>query len=313
MTHLPCPASPGHRSLPRCLWGRPFARVGLVLLAVYAVVAVAAPILAPCPPEQTRRCGEDPYRVPRAGYGTDPRPPGPEYLLGTTARQFDLAYGLVWGTRTAFKLLLLINIPALLIGILVGALAGLAGGWSDRLLMGVVEVFKGVPSYMAAFALVVLLQVNSIPYDGQLMTALVLTALGWMGCAQVMRSEMRRVRDHDYILAARAQGQGPVGTFFRHVLPNTVIPVFATAVTDIGPVVLYLTALSFFGLGVPDGYADWGQLLSHAFDTIHSQSTQWHVYTFPGLAISLFVMAWSLVGAALCDVAAPRWVRGGVY
>lgn len=305
-------ARPARRSGLRRLWDTPAARVGLLLLTAYALVALAAPLLAPCPPDQARSCGEDPYRIPRDGFASDPRPPGPGHPLGTTARQFDLYYGLVWGTRTAFKVSLLITLPALLIGILVGAAAGFVGGWLDEILMRVVEIFMAFPYFLAAVTLATLLRAEAGLANSPLPAMLALTAFGWMGYARLIRAEVLSVRERDYVWAARALGQGPVGILRRHVLPNTVMPVFVVAMMDIGTTVLSFAALSFFGLGVPDGYADWGQLLSHARNRIPSLSTEWHIVVFPGGAVLLFALAWTLVGDALRDALDPRSVGRGV-
>lgn len=290
----------------RRLWATPAARLGLGLLLAYGLVAVAVPVLAPCPADQRRTCADDPYLVPRDGFAADPRPPGPGHPLGTTARQFDLLYGLVWGTRTAFKVSLLITLPALLLGVVVGGVAGYLGGWVDELLMRVVEVFMAFPFFLAAVTLATVLRAETGLAGSPLPAMLALMAFGWMGYARLVRAEVLSVREREFVWASRALGVGPLGSLLRHVLPNTVMPVFVVGMMDIGTTVLSFAALSFFGLGVPDGYADWGQLLSHARSRIPSLSTEWHIVVFPGLAVSLFALAWTLVGDALRDALDPR-------
>lgn len=316
VTSLAAVASqPANRPVSRSRWWRAFlsspaARLGAFLLLSFTVVALAAPWIAPCPPAQQRYCGENPYLVPRFGFSSTPLPPSAEHLFGTTTKQYDIFYGVVWGTRTAFKVGLLITLPALLIGIVIGASAGYFGGWTDEIMMRIVEVFMAFPFFIAAVTVASLLRTDPRIGQSTLPAMIALLAFGWMGYARLIRSDVLSVKERDYIWAARAVGVSDGRIILRHVVPNTVFPVMVWASLDVGTYVLAFAALSFFGLGVPDGYADWGQMLASARSRVPSLGQDWHLVVFPGLALILFALACTLVGDALRDALDPRMSSG---
>ena len=126
----------------------PTSLLGIILLLAYVVVAVAAPSLAPIP-ERSR----DPYMIPRDGFGSEPKLPDEEHILGTTEGQYDIFYGVIWGTRTAFRVGVVITFVTVIIGLLVGSLAGFYGGWADEVLMRITEIFQAFPFSLAFLAL----------------------------------------------------------------------------------------------------------------------------------------------------------------
>lgn len=310
MTDRPPRVTAAGRRLRRALVGNGAARLGAVLLAAFAAVALAAPWLAPCPAAAARHCGEDPYRVPRDGFSTTPQPPSAAHPFGTTTKQHDIFYGVVWGTRTAFKVGLLITLPALLFGVAVGAAAGYAGGWVDEVAMRVVEVFMAFPFFVAAVAMASVLRVDPVVGQSTLPAMVALASFGWMGYARLIRADVLSVREREYVWAARAAGAGAGRILRRHVVPNTVFPVLVAASLDVGTYVLAFAGLSFFGLGVPDGYADWGQMLAGARHRVPSLGHDWHLVAFPGGALVLFALGWTLVGDALRDALDPRMGGG---
>jgi peptide/nickel transport system permease protein len=303
----------------------PTSVAGLVLIAMFTVVAIAAPQIAP--PVANAR---DPYRIPRDGFSSDPRPmmsewtknvpPTPFWLaavtgkdqwvhfMGTSAGQWDIFYGVVWGTRTAFKVGLIITISALIIGLTVGAIAGYYGGIVDNILMRIVDIFLTLPFLMAALILSAVLT----PKLGRtiLPAVIALIAFGWMTYARLVRGDILSVKERDFILAARVIGVKDERILMRHILPNAIFPTFVVASMDIGAYVTTFAALSFLGVGTEVGYADWGQLLAFARDWITNLSTYWYIVVWPGVALILFVLAWTLVGDAFRDVLDPK-LRGG--
>ena len=315
------------------LLSNPTSLVGILLLLAFAVIAVLAPWIAP-PPENSR----DPYMIPRDGFGSAPRPPSEEHRFGTTEGQYDIYYGVVWGTRTAFRVGVVITIFTATIGLTIGSLAAYYGGLLDEILMRITEIFQAFPFLLAAITLSSVLQtvygrgeagplmflakVLAVltfghnptrpvdPIQLQIVTGmLAIISFGWMTYARVIRGNILTVRELEYVLAARTVGASNQRILLRHLLPNSIFPVLVIASMNTGAYVLNFAALSFLGLGAQRGYADWGQMINFARNWIPSLAEHWHIVIYPGVAIVLFVLAWNLVGDVLRDVLDPR-MRG---
>lgn len=299
----------GFKRLARGFLANPASIVGTILLLGFGVVALAAPVLAPCPESQARLCGRDPFRVPRYGFSSaKPEPPSPEHPFGLTPDRYDIYYGVVWGARTAFKVGVIIVGLALLLGISVGATSGYYGGWLDEVLMRLVEIFMAFPFLLAAIALASVLRTNPTIGRGIIPSMVALIAFGWMGYARLIRSDILSLREREYVLAARSLGASDLRIIARHIVPNAIFPVLVVASLDIGTIVLSFAALSFLGVGVPDGYADWGQMLSSSRAFIPQLNQYWWIVIFPGMAIILFSLSWNLIGDAVRDILDPRMV-----
>jgi peptide/nickel transport system permease protein len=301
----------------------PASIAGFVLIGFFIVIALAAPMIAP--PVTPK----DPFKIPRDGFRSDPRPMGSAWtrnvpdipfwyqavtgnkkwvhLLGTSEGQYDIFYGIIWGTRTAFKTGLVVTISTFLIGIIYGSVSAYYGGWVDNIMMRIVDILLILPSILAVLILAAVLT----PKIGKsLIPAMVaLIAFGWMGYSRIIRGDILSVKERDYVLAARVIGVKDSRILFRHILPNAIFPTLVLASLAIGDVVLSFAALSFLGIGTEVGYADWGQVLSFARNWITSLNTYWYIIVWPGLTLVLFVMGWNLVGDALRDVLDPR-MRG---
>jgi len=193
------------------------------------------------------------------------------------------------------------------IGIIIGSLAAFYGGIIDELLMRVVDVFMSFPFLIAAMVLTTILGKGLY----QMMIALI--TFGWMGYARLVRSEIIRIKEMDFIQAARASGMGDLRLIRKHILPNSLFPVLVQTTMSTGSMVLTASALSFLGVGTEPGYADWGQLIALSRNWIMGQGGNpfkyWYTLIYPGIAIFLFVLAWNLVGDVLRDVLDPR-MRG---
>jgi peptide/nickel transport system permease protein len=312
------------------LMTNPTSLAGLLLLLAFTVVAIAAPWIAP-PPANAR----DPYMIPRDGFSTEPKAPSEKHLFGTTEGQYDVYYGVVWGTRTAFRIGVVITIFTTIIGLGVGSISAYYGGWLDEVLMRIVEIFQAFPFLLAAITLTSVLQTiygrgeagvlmflakllalvtfghNPAkaldPIQLQILTGmLAIIAFGWMTYARVIRGNILALRELDYVQAARVVGVGDMRILFRHLLPNAIFPVLVIASMNIGSYVLTFAALSFLGLGAQRGYADWGQMINFARNWIPSLAAHWYIVVYPGMAIVLFVLAWNLVGDVLRDILDPR-------
>ena len=280
----------------------PLSLLGILLLLFFVLVAVFAPIIAP--PESFQI---SPYDTPRSSFWATPEPMSGDHYFGTTQGQFDIYYGLVWGTRTAFKIGIGVVLVSSIFGITIGSIAAYYGGLVDEILMRIVDIFMAVPFLIAAMVLTTLLGKGI----GTMMIAL--SAFGWMSYARVIRSEILRIKEMDYVHAAKAYGVRDISLIFRHILPNAMFPVLVLATMATGSMVLAASALSFLGVGSEAGYADWGQFISYSRNWIVGQGDEpfkyWYTLFFPGMAIFLFVFSWNLVGDALRDILDPHIVQ----
>jgi peptide/nickel transport system permease protein len=302
---IPLPAAPEatragesgwHRALRR-FRRNPLSVLGAAIILFFIAVAVLAPFLA-------HPVGRSPYMIPHSGYAPDPHPPGPGHPFGTTEEQFDLYYGVVWGTRTAFIVALTVIATCIVTAIVLGSVSGYYGGLADEIVMRVTDIFLAFPSLILAVVIVAVLG----PSVRNLVIAI--AAVQWPVYTRLLRGEFLGVRDMEYVQAARALGASDVEIIGRHILPNTVYPIVILASLDIGSIVILFAALSFLGLGVPPGYADWGQLINLSRNWIAGTAgdpfTYWYTLIVPGTAIFLFVLGWNLLGDAFRDIFDPR-------
>lgn len=301
----------------------PASIAGFALIIFFMLVAVFAPVIAP--PALTG----DPYKIPRDGFKAQPQPMGSEWkvrppplpfwwkpimktdkwvhIFGTAQGQYDVFYGIIWGTRTAFKTGLVVVIATVLIGVVIGSISAYYGGIVDNIIMRIVDIFLTLPFILAAL---ILAAVITPRFGRSLYPAIIaLVTFGWMGYARIIRGDILSTKERDYVLAARVIGAKDSRILFRHILPNAIFPTLVLASLAIGDVVLSFAALSFLGIGTDVGYADWGQVLSFARNWIISLDEYWYIIVWPGLTLVLFVMGWNLVGDALRDVLDPR-MRG---
>jgi peptide/nickel transport system permease protein len=296
---------------------------GFILIGLFVFIAVAAPlIIPPVTPN-------DPYKIPRDGFSPNPQPPGtvwkrnaPEvpfwykpimksdkwiHILGTSTGQYDIFYGIIWGTRTAFRTGFIVVILTFLIGTIIGSTSAYYGGMVDNIIMRFVDIFLTLPFILAAL---ILAAVITPRFGKSLMPAIIaLVTFGWMTYARLIRGDILSVKQRDYVMAAQVIGVKDNRILFRHIIPNAIFPTLVYASLGIGDVVLSFAALSFLGIGTETGYADWGQILSFARNWITSLNQYWYIIVWPGLTLVLFVMGWNLVGDALRDVLDPR-MRG---
>jgi len=275
----------------------PLSVLGAAIVLCFVVVAVLAPLIA----HPTQR---NPYMIPHSGYASDPLPPGPGRPFGTTQQQFDLFYGVVWGARTAFVVALTVVATAVGIALILGSLSGYYGGRVDETVMRITDIFLAFPGLILAVVIVAVL--------GQSVrnAVIAIAVVEWPTYTRLLRGEFLRVRDMEYVQAARALGSGDLRVIARHVIPNTVYPLLILASLNMGSIVITFAALSFLGLGAPSGYADWGQLinLSHNWiaGTAGDPFTYWYTLVVPGTVIFLFVLGWNLLGDAFRDIFDPR-------
>lgn len=219
------------------------------------------------------------------------------FLLGSDRFGRDLLSRIVYGSRVTLAVALPALALALTLGIAVGGAAALGGRLLDGLLMRVVDALLAFPALPLALALAALLR--STPAT----LILVLAAISWMSLARLVRAEVLSLKERDFVAAARAAGQRPVGIFLRHLLPNAWGPVLADSALRVGDLILIEAALSFLGLGVQPPTPSWGSMVAEGRDALQSA---WWVAAFPGLAIALAVIACNLVADGLRDRLDPK-------
>ena len=285
----------------KALFGNPVSIIGTIIVFCYVVIAIFAPLLAP------PQIPSQPYLIPRSGFQAEPQAPSAAHPLGTTQGQYDIYYGVIWGTRTAFKIGLIVTSLAVLIGATIGSVSAYLGGWVDEVLQRVVEIFLAFPFLMAALTLATVLGAQI--HNGLITGMIALIAFGWPGYARLIRGDILSVKERDYVLAAEALGIPKRRILLRHVIPNAMYSLMVVASLDIGTNVLTFAALSFLGVGTPTGYADWGQLLSFARNWIPTLSQYWYIVVYPGVALLLFVLGFNLIGDAFRDALDPK-MRG---
>ena len=262
--------------------------VGLGFVALAALSALAAPLLAPHPPEA-------------ADLGARLLPPawlrpGAAYPLGTDAIGRDLLSRIIYGARISLEVGVLSVAASGIAGTCLGLLAGYYGGWWDELAMRAADLQLSFPFIL--FAIVVI----AVLGPGLSRIVLVLAVTQWASYARLVRSETLAVRETDYIQAARAIGLADRRIIWRHVLPNALGAVSVLATLSVANNILLEAALTFLGLGVDPSIPSWGGMLADSRNYIQ---TAWWDSTFPGLAIMLTVMGFNLVGDWLRDWLTP--------
>ena len=285
----------------RRIFKNPSAIIGFSLMLCFTAVAVFAPYIAP-PKYQ-----HNPYQMPHKGYSQTPKPPSKAHIFGTTSGQYDIFYGAVWGTRTAFKIGIFVIGIAMIIGVALGIISGYYGGIIDEIIMRIVDIIFAIPLLVLTMAIVV-------AFGRGLDNVMIALALvKWRDYVRVMRSSILTLRELDYVQAAKVMGVSNFKIMLKHILPNGIYPVLVMASMDIGSMVIVAAFMSFIGLGAPKGYADWGQMVALARNYIVGPPDDplkyWHAIAIPGICIILFVLAWNLIGDALRDAFDPKQRR----
>lgn len=271
----------------RRLRSDPAGRLGLAIVAVFVVMAVLGPALAP----------HDPLEI------TTDRLQGPSFrhLLGTDGLGRDLLSRLLHGARLSLGSTVLASGLVTVIGVVVGTISGFAGGLVDKLCMRLVDIVLTVPALILALAVTGL-------FEPSLMAVMMgLVTIVWAGYARIVRGLVLAVKERSFVEAARAAGAGRTRIVVRHVLPNMISPVVVLATVEIGQLLLAISTLTFLGLGAPPPTPEWGAMLNDGRTYFLSNP---HVALIPGLTISLAVLGFNLVGDGVRDALDPRLVGG---
>ncbi len=275
----------GAVSLWRNLWARPRGRIGAAVLAVLLLAAAALPPLLP-----------DPRAQPDVVSGALARPSA-DHWLGTDHLSRDVLARLVYGARVSLAVAAGAVFLSMTIGLLVGLVAGYAGGWLDTALMRLVDGALAVPRLFLLLLMVA--SMERIPFAA---LVAIIGATGWFGASRLVRAEVLRLRALDFVGAARALGAGPGRMILRHLLPNVAPPLTVATTLAVGDVILLEAGLSFLGLGVQPPTPTWGGMI---YDAKPYLVTAPWMSLAPGLAIVITVLAVQLVGEALQEACGP--------
>lgn len=233
---------------------------------------------------------------PENPYGTN-GVPSLQNLCGTNAYGYDVFAMLVHGTRTALLVGFVSTGLAALIGITLGAFAGFFGGWIDIIISRMLEVVICVPTLIMILAFVAVIENPSIWH---VMVIIGLTS--WPKIARLMRGEFIKLKQSEYVAAARSLGASRFRIIFRHILPNALAPVLVPITFSIAASILLESSLSFLGIATSSSAISWGSILHNG----HQNLAMWWLTLFPGILIFLTVLAYNLIGEALQEVTDPR-------
>jgi peptide/nickel transport system permease protein len=262
----------------------PMAVAGLVIIVLLLLIAAFAPVIAPFDP---------------IAQALDKRlmPPSATNWFGTDALGRDIFSRIVYGTRITLVIVLLVVVTVGPFGLLIGAISGYYGGWVDRLLMRITDVFLAFPRLVLALAFVAALGpgiVNAI-------IAIAITT--WPPYARVARAETMVIRNQDYIAAMRLQGASQARIIWKHVVPMCMSSLIVRTTFDMAGIILTAAGLGFLGLGAQPPMPEWGAMISAGREQIFDQ---WWVATFPGVAICIVALGFNLLGDGLRDVMDAR-------
>ncbi len=295
----------------RSLWGDAWYRlirnraalVGLVVIAVAAVVAIFAPLIAPYDPlaqNGPKQLMEPIWTKLFGSKFTDPA-----YIFGSDELGRDILSRLMWSARVSLIIGFVPVSIVLAIGLTVGMLAGYVGGALDDFLMRVTDVVYAFPDLLFVIIIVATLRGTSLgeAYDGLLVIFVGIAVVNWVGVARLVRGQVLATKNREFVEAARAIGAGPGRIMRRHVFPNILAPVIVTVAFAIPGAMLTESVLSFLGIGIRPPTPTWGVMINEGF--IVFSTTPWPVL-LPSFCISIVLLAFTFVGDGLRDALDPR-------
>ncbi|OAQ21151.1 ABC transporter permease [Thermosulfurimonas dismutans] len=268
----------------RLLWSHPWGRRSLLAAAVIILIALFAPYIAPYDP-----LAIDVQHVLE--------PPTLKHPLGTDLLGRDLLSRMIYGTRVSLEVGLVAVGISLVVGTILGALAGYYGGLVDTVISRLIDIMLCFPSIFLILAVIAYLEPSIL----NIMIVIGLTS--WMGVARLVRAEFLSLREREFVFSARLAGASDLRIIFYHLLPNALPPILVAATLGIGNAILIESALSFLGLGVQPPIPSWGNMLTEGKSCLE---VAWWLSVFPGLAILFTVLTFNLLGETLQEITNPR-------
>lgn len=284
------PASPLQASLGRFyrltlgLLSNPLTVLGLIIILTLILTAAMADWIAPHSPI-------------RQNLSLRLQPPGWDHLMGTDHLGRDIFSRVVHGARITLTIVLLVAVIAAPVGLMVGAVSGYFGGWVDRVLMGITDIFLSLPKLILALAFVAALG----PGINNAIIAIAITT--WPAYARIARAETLTFRNSEFIAAIQLQGGSSFRIITRHILPLCTSSMIVRVTLDMAGIILTAAGLGFLGLGAQPPMPEWGAMIATGRDYILNQ---WWVATMPGIAIVVVSLGFCFLGDGLRDVLDPR-------
>lgn len=261
--------------------------IGTFVIIAFIIIAIFAPYIAPYDPiaqDLSKRL----------------QPPSSKHLFGTDQFGRDIFSRVIYGSRIAVQIIVLVSIISGGIGTLIGVLAGYFGGVVDEVLMRITDMFLAFPSLVLAMAFAAAMGPSLTN------TIIAISLVYWTVYARLARAEALRVKNMEYIEAERAMGASNFRIIFLHVLPMCISPVLVQLTLRMGTIILTAAGLGFLGLGAQPPTPEWGAMVS---DGRNYLVDQWWISTFPGMAIAIVVLGFNLLGDGIRDMLDPRLRR----
>ena len=270
---------------------------GLIIILIFVLAAIFAPLLAPFSYSQSKADG--------ISFATQATPDA-KHLLGTNVGGLDVLSRVIWGSRTALYTIFVSVVASLFLGTFLGLISGYFGGWLDRILVAIADAIYSFPSLLLAIVMAIMLNTTGGSIFGGIMSAgISITVVFVPQYLRVVRSEVMKIKNEAYIDSAKAIGASTTRILFRHVLKNSTrtLPVIITM--NAAEAILTLAGLGFLGLGIePSAAAEWGYDLNRSISDVTAGI--WWTALFPGFAIVIVVIGITLLGEGLNDLADPR-------
>lgn len=261
---------------------------GLFLVLLLIFLGLFAPWVAP----------HDPYKT---DLDISLQSPSAKYWLGTDEEGRDVLSRIIYGARISLKVGIIASSISLLIGAVLGLIAGFFRGWLESIIMRFTDVMFGFPALLFMIGITA-----AVPRPSIEVAMLAIGLVSWPGMARIMRAQVLTVIEREYVMAARSLGYSKLRIMLRHVLPNSLAPVIVAFTMSIAGAVMAEASLSFIGLGAQPPEPSWGSMI--AFGRVHLRG-EWWISVFPGLAIAVMVIGFNLFGEGLRDALDPT-MRG---
>lgn len=281
----------------RTLWGDAFRRLLRNKLAVIALIWILVVIVATLTADLwvPQKFG-DPTKIDTAtALAQRLKAPSAEHWFGTDDLGRDIFGRVIYGARVSLSVGIFATLISLVIGVFLGAIAGYYGKFVDAIIMRIVDIFLAFPYILFAILVMALLPSQ---YKGVTVVIAVIGLLGWSTFARLFRSSVLSVKEMDYVAAGRALGASTPRLMFRHILPNAIAPAVVYATMGVGGAILTESALSFLGIGIQPPSISWGRMIDDGRSFLTSEI---QLVLFPGIAILLTVLAFTLLGDGVRD------------
>jgi peptide/nickel transport system permease protein len=259
----------------------------LIIISILVILALFAPYLSPY----------DPFEI---NVNKILLPPSFEHPLGTDLLGRDVLSRMIYASRISLEVSLVAVGISIGIGVFLGSLAGYLGGIIDQIISRFIDIMLCFPTIFLILAVIAYLEPSILTI------MIVIGATSWMGVARLVRAEMMSLKERDFVLIAKVYGAETFRIIFKHLLPNALPPIMVSASLGLGQAILIESALSFLGIGVQPPIPSWGNILIEGKETLE---VAWWLSIFPGLAILITVLAFTLLGETLQEILNPKRER----